>query len=336
MNVLLTSAGRRTYLIDYFKEALGKDGVLHASNSVLTNTLLKADKYVITPNIYDKGYIEFLLNYCLENSISAIISLFDIDLHVLSNNKHLFESKGISLIVSDPEVIRVCNDKWETYQYLSNLRIRTPQTFLDRTALDNSIANGKISYPIIIKPRWGMGSIGIYIAENPDELIVLSKKLKKEIFKTYLKYESVEDVDNCIVYQEMVKGDEYGLDVFNDLNGNFVTIIAKRKLAMRSGETDIAEIVNPEGFMDFGIKISKSLHHIANLDIDCFVTSKKEIYILELNCRFGGQYPFSHLAGVNFPKQIIRWLEGEDTHKDLITPEIGTISCKEILPTRMN
>ena len=36
MNILLTSAGRRTYLVDYFKEALcmaGLTGLVHAANS---------------------------------------------------------------------------------------------------------------------------------------------------------------------------------------------------------------------------------------------------------------------------------------------------------------
>lgn len=335
MNILLTSAGRRTYLVYYFKNALGNSGELHASNSVLTNTLLMADKYVITPNIYDDNYIDFVINYCKENSIKAVIPLFDIDLQVLSNNRDKFTSNGIFLIVSNPEIIKICNDKWVTFNFLSNLGIKTPKTYIDTNSLTNDLNAKLVKYPIIIKPRWGMGSIGIFRAENHDELTVLTNKLKREIFNTYLKYESTEDIDRCVIYQELIKGDEYGLDVLNDLDGNLVTIIAKKKLAMRSGETDIAEIVDAEIFRTIGTKISQGLRHIANLDIDCFVNEQNEIFVLELNCRFGGQYPFSHLAGVDFPKQIIKWLNGETTDKTLITPEIGAISCKEITPTRM-
>ena len=43
MNILLTSAGRRTYLVDYFKEALcmaGLTGLVHAANSAVSNTHL--------------------------------------------------------------------------------------------------------------------------------------------------------------------------------------------------------------------------------------------------------------------------------------------------------
>lgn len=38
---------------------------------------------------------------------------------------------------------------------------------------------------------------------------------------------------------------------------------------MRSGETDIAETVDPETFEDAAMLIAAHLHHVANLDVDC-------------------------------------------------------------------
>ena len=153
-----------------------------------------------------------------------------------------------------------------------------------------------------------------------------------EIFDTYLKYESAEDVDNSIIIQEIIKGQEYGIEILNDLDGNFVTCVAKKKIAMRSGETDVAEIVDNTPFLDLAKKISQSLKHVANLDVDCFVTEDGRVYVLEMNCRFGGQYPFSHNAGVDFPKQIISWLEGALTNTNYITPQVGVKSCKDLVP----
>lgn len=54
-----------------------------------------------------------------------------------------------------------------------------------------------------------------------------------------------------------------------------------------------------------------NLHHIGNLDVDIF-EKNGEYYVLELNPRFGGGYPFSYEAGVNFPKAIIEWLKGNE------------------------
>lgn len=172
-------------------------------------------------------------------------------------------------------------------------------------------AKNNLDYPVILKPRWGMGSIGIYKADNFEELEVFYKKISREIFSTYLKYESLIDVDHAILIQEMIVGQEYGLDIINDLDGNYQNTIVKKKVAMRSGETDCAETVDFSELKLIGEKISKSLKHVANLDCDAFVTVDNAVYVLELNARFGGGYPFSHLAGVNLPKAIVKWLKNE-------------------------
>lgn len=332
MNILLTSAGRRTYMVEYFKEVLNGNGEVHASNSDYTYTLGCADKYVLTPKIYDADYIDFLIQYCKENKITIVISLFDIDLPILAQNKTRFQEEGIMVIVSDTEVTKICNDKWLTYEFLVSIGLKQTPSFLNLSEVKSAILEGVVNYPLIIKPRWGMGSIGIYKVCNDEELDVLYKKLRREIFDTYLKYESQEDIDNSIIIQEMIKGQEYGLEILNDLNGDFVTCVAKKKIAMRSGETDVAEIVDNTSFLNIARNISTNLKHVANLDVDCFVTEDGQIYVLEMNCRFGGQYPFSHNAGVNFPKQIIAWVNGESTNVDDTTPTIGIKSCKDLRP----
>ena len=55
-NILLTSAGRRTYLIEYFKEAVAGEGRVHAANSQICPAFAAADQWVITPLIYDENY----------------------------------------------------------------------------------------------------------------------------------------------------------------------------------------------------------------------------------------------------------------------------------------
>ena len=100
MNILFTSVGRRTYLVEYFKEALNGEGKIYVANSDANSpAFLVADESVVSPLIYDEKYIPFLLDYCKNNEISAIISLFDIDLPILSKNKELFKQNGITVDV---------------------------------------------------------------------------------------------------------------------------------------------------------------------------------------------------------------------------------------------
>ena len=332
MNILLTSVGRRTYMIEYFKNALNENGYVFASNSVFTYSLKKADGYILTPPIYDEKYIDFLVQYCREKSVNAIISVFDIDLPVLAKNRKTFEEFGIKLIVSEERAVDICNDKWKTYQFLCSIGLKQPKTYISLEECKSNLIEGKIKFPLIIKPRWGMGSIGIFDIETVEELDVLYKKVHKIIFDSYLSFESNQDSNSCIIIQQKITGKEFGLDVLNDLDGNYVATVAKQKLAMRAGETDIAQTVDESIFLNVSKTISQSLRHIGNLDIDCFMTSDEEIYVLEMNCRFGGQYPFSHLSGVDFPAQIIRWLNNLSTEEKFITPKCSITACKELMP----
>jgi carbamoyl-phosphate synthase large subunit len=334
MNILLTSVGRRTYMVNYFKEALQGNGLVHAANSVETYAMKIADKSILTPLIYDNNYIEFLLEYCLKNSIKAVISLFDIDLPVLAKNKKKFADNGITVIVSDLEFIQICNDKWLTYNFLIKNGFNTPASFLTIEEVLIAIRNDSINYPLIIKPRWGMGSIGIFQVDNQEELEILYKKTQKSIDESYLKYESQQAPEKSIIIQEKLAGDEYGLDIFNNLNGEFLACVAKKKLAMRAGETDIAEIVENKKLFEIGKKISQLSKHIGNLDVDCFWVDN-EFYILEMNCRFGGQYPFSHLAGVNFPKALIKMLLHEKIDNQILRVKTGTIGMKDLYPVKL-
>ncbi len=331
MNILLTSAGRRSYLVKYFKEALNGTGLVHAANSsALSTAFLYADKTVITPLIYDENYIPFLLEYCKENAINAIISLFDVDLMILAKNKQTFADAGVQVVVADEKAIDLCNDKWNTYNFCLENSINTPRTYLSTDAALKDINNGSLSFPLYVKPRWGMGSLSVFCAENEAELKIFYDKSKREIENSYLKYESAANSAECVLIQESLKGQEYGIDVINDLNGNYRNTVIRQKYAMRSGETDAAIIAENEKITAIGEIISQKLRHPGNLDADIFLVDGVP-YLLEMNARFGGGYPFSHVAGVNMPLAIIKWLKGEDVPIELLKAEVGVMASKELI-----
>lgn len=332
MNILLTTSGRRGYLVEYFKEALQEfDGLIHASSSEWSSALQSADKFVITPLIYDDNYVNFILNYCKKNDISAIVPLFDIDLPVLAKAKPLFENNGIRIIVPDLKVVQICNDKWESFIFFEKHKINTPKTFLFLDDAKTALKKGEIFFPLVIKPRWGMGSMHFFTANNLEELEILYPKVKEEIKNSYLKYESNIDINNSVLVQEKIIAQEYGLDVINDLDNNYITTFVKEKIAMRSGETDRAITRKNNRLEELGRTISKNLGHNASLDVDCLV-SGDDIFVLEMNCRFGGGYPFSHLAGANIPMAIIYWLKGEQAPKNLFEIKYNIEGFKNICP----
>lgn len=332
MNILLTSAGRRSYLVQYFKEALKKAGVsglVHGANSQESPALAAADRRVITPLIYSREYIPFLLEYCKRESIGLLIPLFDIDIPVLAAHRPEFEALGTLVVTGEEEQVKICNDKWKTLEFLRSLKLPTPASWLDAQEAIQALREQKASWPVMVKPRWGMGSLSLYEADNEQELRVLEGKIRREIGKNYLKYEAAQDVGRCVLIQEKLKGREMGLDVFNDLEGNFRSVIVKEKLAMRSGETDAAVTEENEALRQLGERLGRSLKHRGNLDVDVF-DCQGTFYVLEMNARFGGGYPFSHCAGADLPLALVLWALGREAPQEILRARPGVRAWKEI------
>lgn len=319
-------------MVRYFKEALQGKGKLHAANCVQTVATNNADAFFLTPPIYGEKYIPALLNYCLENDINIVMSVFDMDLLVLAKNRDLFKNHDITIILADEKVVEICNDKWKSFLFLQQLALHTPKTFLTIENALAAIACGELAFPLMIKPRWGMASIGIYAADNEEELRVLGEKCRNDIMRSHLKYESSMTPNEIILFQEKIEGQEYGLDIINDLTGNYVKTFVKKKIAMRAGETDLGETVSASPFEELAQRLSQKLRHEVILSVDCFMCND-DIYITEMNCRISGHYPLSHLAGVNLPQQIIRWVNGEGTDETLLQFKEGLFITKDLIPT---
>lgn len=326
MNILFTCAGRRTYLLKYFKEQLGNDGLIVATDMQLTAPALSAaDIKEQVPAVYADDYIDRTLDICRRHNIKALICLNDLELPILAENKHRFDKIGVIPLVSNQQVIDICFDKYRTAQYVESLGLNTPATYIKYAEAVKAINDGTLKFPLVLKPRWGSGSIGIEFVNSMEELeevfALLIKKVKKSILATASKG------DEYILIQQKIEGQEYGMDVMNDLQANHRAVSVKKKLAMRAGETDKAQTVDNAEIREIGNTLGRNLQHIGNLDVDVFEKDGK-YYVLELNPRFGGGFPFSYEAGVNFPKAIIEWLKGNEIEASLLFPEYGRIFAK--------
>ena len=189
MNILFTCAGRRTYLLKYFKEQLGDDGLIVATDMQLTApALTAADVKEQVPAVYAEDYIDCTLDICRRYDIKAVICLNDLELPILAENKHRFEQIGVTPVVSTTEVIDICFDKYRTAKYVESLGLGTPVTFINYDEALHAISEGTLKFPLVLKPRWGSGSIGIEFVNSMEELVdvytILLKKVKKSILAT--------------------------------------------------------------------------------------------------------------------------------------------------------
>jgi carbamoyl-phosphate synthase large subunit len=335
MNVLLSCVGRRSYIVEYFKETLRetKGKVIGTNSEADTTGMHACDISYVVPSVTDSDYIDTLVDICNKESVKMIVSLFDIDLPYLAKAKQRFKEHGVTVVVSSEEVIDTVNDKFKTYQFLKRHDIATPRTYCSYDEACSELKSKKLDYPLFVKPRWGMGSIGICKADSSEELQFYYKNVKKQIASSYLSKITGANISESVLIQESIEGKEYHVDIFHDLNGDFLISIEKEKLAMRAGETDGAVVVEIDRLSTLAKKVSTHIRHIGNLDMDVLYDGDK-FYALELNARFGGGFPFSYLAGANLPKLLVDLVQNNEIKIPNI--EVGTKCLKTIVPIRIN
>lgn len=312
MNVLFTCAGRRNYLLQYFREAMGSEGIIVAADmSKTAPAMAVADVACVVPDVFATGYVDHILRICQEKKVDLLISLNDIELPVLSPHRARFEEAGVRLLISDPKVIDICFDKYKTVQFCQEQRIRTPLTYLTLADAKKSLLRGELNFPVVVKPRWGSASIGLEFPVDMEELELAYQLVTHRVKRSILAEASKEDFLRSVMIQEHIDGIEYGLDILNDFSGRCVQVYVKEKLAMRAGETDKSVLRDRPELEELGYRIGQVLGHIGNVDCDVFEKEGK-YFLLELNPRFGGGYPFSQMSGANYPAAILSWMENRE------------------------
>jgi carbamoyl-phosphate synthase large subunit len=335
-NVLLTCAGRRNYLVQFFQEALGGRGQAFAADaSGDAPALQEADKAFVVPRVDHPDYFDTLAAICQEHQVRLLFTLNDLELPLLARQRERFLGIGTIPIISSPTVVDLCFDKWATTGFLHRCGLAAPKTYTSLAEVRRALHREEIAFPLVIKPRWGTASIGIEFPEDKTELKLAFELVKKRLGRTFLADISATDPDRCILIQEHLSGQEYGLDIVNDLEGRYVTTFVKRKLGMRAGETDRAVTVRHEELSEIGEKIGRALGHVGNLDCDVFINDEQSC-ILEMNPRFGGGYPFSHVAGANLPAAFIAWANGDEPDPSWlhVRPNVLAAKCDRVVMAR--
>lgn len=336
MNVLLTCAGRRNYLVQFFRDALGPEGRVYAADaSSSAAALAEADAAFVLPRLDDPVYIPRLLAVCREWRVRMVIPLNDYEIPLLAAHRERFIAAGTFPVVSAPAVVVTCLDKWAASVFLREHGIATPRTYRSLDEAHGALARGHVAFPLAVKPRWGSGSAGIEVAEDMDELALAYSLAIRRYARSLPPGVTAARPEESALIQEWVRGEEFGLDVINDLTGRHVTTLAKRKLVMRSGETDRAVTVTDVRFATLGARLGEALGHIGNLDCDVFLRDGI-LSVLEMNPRFGGGYPFAHTTGANLPAALVAWARGEDADPRWfdVEPGITMAKCDRIVVAR--
>lgn len=299
-NILITSVGRRTKLIEYFKNDFEGEGNIVATDcSNLAPALYLADKSYLVPRIDDPEYIDSLLDICKKEDIKGVVSLIDPELSLIAKNKDKFLDIGVTPFVSDYETCELWFDKYDSFKFLEDNGFKCAKSYLDFKEFENDLGSGKIDLPVFIKPNRGSASLDINMARTIEEA--------RFIF----------DSSPDMIIQEFIDGQELGIDAYIDMvSKEPVSIYIKEKVKMRSGETDKARSIKPEKLFLEIEELFKKTDLVGPIDMDIFRVGE-EYYMSEINPRFGGGYLLAYEGGEKFPKMILENLKEASNKRNI-------------------
>ena len=124
------------------------------------------------PDVGAPELVAAMRELCRREKVDALLSFFDLDVHVLSAHKEEFEALGVECFIPSQEVADICFDKWRTFEYLTAHGFDTLMTYRDLPSVRKALDEGSLAFPVYIKPRSGFGSRNTFKVRNWPELEV--------------------------------------------------------------------------------------------------------------------------------------------------------------------
>lgn len=222
------------------------------------------------PLAQDISFLKVLQDIIRARAIDLVIPLIEPEIRVLDN--HITEISRIpaQFIMAPHQAIRIFLDKLETMNFLRKNRIRVPWTTL--------VENEPLSYPCILKHRFGSGSTGLTIIENARDLEYFRQKRPGWILQELL----------------LPEDQEYTCGLYSETYDEIMVIVLKRIL--RGDVTGAAQVVLDNEIARLCQRIGRLVNLYGSINIQLRRTAEGPI-IFEINPRFSSTAIFRDYLG---------------------------------------
>jgi carbamoyl-phosphate synthase large subunit len=300
--ILFSSAGRRVELIQCFRASAAALGIEARMIAVDLDPTMSAACHVAdlalpVPRCDHPELVEVMVGICADHGVDLVIPTIDPELAVLSRAAGRFRAVGSRVAVSEPTIVDMARDKLRTARCLAGHGIPVPRSALAAEVLATP---DDWTWPAFVKPRSGSSSIGIHLVSSPDQLAALEPAGDQMI-------------------QELLRGEEYTVNLFFDGTGRMRCAIPHRRCEVRAGEVAKGLTTRHAGLERIAWLLGQALDGArAALCLQAIVDDAGAAAVFEINARFGGGYPLAHRAGAPFAQWLLEEVTGRhrSAHND--------------------
>lgn len=261
-----------------------------------------ANRRLIEPGRSD-GFVDGIVRLVRDDLIDVVFSTVDVELPPLARRRE--ELAPAVLAAPTIQTLDVTLDKYELAERCAPL-LRVPVTSL---LTEEGIAEQWL-FPVIVKPRRGAGSRGVRVV--PDRAAL----------------ESI-GVDESLIIQEMLPGDEYSVDVIAGADGSVIAAVPRTRTRVDSGVSIAGRTVHSEELESTAAAVALAIGLTGVANVQLRYDRNGIPALLEVNPRFPGAMPLTIAAGVDMPSLALDLALGVPVPKRIEFREIANVRFLE-------
>lgn len=308
--VLVTDAGRGSAIA--IVRSLGRAGYRVVAADSDPRSLGFRSRYASTQRVYPApeesaaALVDALWRIVQEERADLVIPGTDLVQQPLAAARERF-APFTRLAIADSEPLAVVTDKARTFELAARLGIPVPETRRVQTVEEAVAAAPALGWPVVLKPQAsqqlaagrGVASYNVTYAASTDELAARMRRFEGEC---------------AVLLQRFVPGIGYGVELLLS-GGRPLAAFQHRRLREvppTGGASSYRESVrlDPELFAA-AVRLLEALRWTGLAMVE-FKSGAAGTYLMEINGRVWGSLPLAVVAGVDFPRLLVRLLlDGE-------------------------
>lgn len=235
------------------------------------------DIFEKAPMTNDASYFTWLVDLIKKHKVSLAIPGIEVDVFAWNEHRATIEQSGAVSVLNNPELIRLCSDKWLFYQRL----MENNSPYAIPTSLELDEKSGQ--FPLLMKPRKGSASQGITIIENRESLGKYLGAPKP-----------------MMMFQPVIGSaeEEYTISAFFDKNSKLCSFITLKRKLSQAGFTESAETAELAGVDDALLHLGEIFKPVGPTNFQ-FRVDKGLLKLLEINPRISSATSIRTAFGYN-------------------------------------
>lgn len=266
--------------------------LIAADNAPLYAGLYRSDEAVLIPRTEVDGAYEEIVSILNQKQIDILMIGSEFDLSFFAEHKDALENETNTLIVvSNADTVRIANDKWLMVQFLKNLGLPHPLSFLCDDVEQGLSKADELGYPFIIKPRHGTSARNVHIINHSQDLKNFFHQVESPILQKMIKPPKNEL--DC----------EFTCSLFKAADGEIVGPFNSRRI-LKNGSSWVTEVKPFEFLNTLLLNIGTQLDFMGSFNIQLMNTEDGPVPF-EFNARSSGTTAIRSYFGFNEPEMTI-------------------------------